>query len=123
MAKKPATDAAKKSGRAKKADAGEPASPEGAASAATRTLDSTAAEPAGNPSAPPSAAAVVRLRWPARCVRALSLLTLVLMLALVGVLWFVSDDAWWGTLLTYSPRMLLLVAPAVLALASLLVHR
>jgi vancomycin resistance protein VanJ len=59
----------------------------------------------------------------ARLVRMLSLVNLAVMALAVGMLWAVSESAWWGTVFTFLPRLPFLFAPGVLLLCSLLVHR
>lgn len=58
-----------------------------------------------------------------RLLRLLSWVSLTTILAATVVLWFVSEQTWWGTALTFLPRHAFLAMPALLLVASLLVYR
>jgi endonuclease/exonuclease/phosphatase (EEP) superfamily protein YafD len=72
----------------------------------------------GQPSA--RAPRLSRLR---QLLRLCSWASLTTILAATVVLWFVSEQTWWGTALTFLPRHAFLAMPAVLLVASLLVYR
>jgi endonuclease/exonuclease/phosphatase (EEP) superfamily protein YafD len=59
----------------------------------------------------------------ARLVRNLSLATFGFSTLAAVALWGVSERTWWGTVFTFCPRHPFLVPPAVLLLASVVVHR
>lgn len=59
----------------------------------------------------------------ARLVRNLSLATLGFCALATALLWWVSEQTWWGTVFTFCPRHPFLLPPAVLLLLSLAAHR
>jgi endonuclease/exonuclease/phosphatase (EEP) superfamily protein YafD len=73
---------------------------------------------AGQP--PARAPRLSRLR---QLLRLCSWASLTTILAATVVLWFVSEQTWWGTALTFLPRHAFLAMPAVLLVASLLIYR
>jgi endonuclease/exonuclease/phosphatase (EEP) superfamily protein YafD len=76
------------------------------------------APPAGPP--PADAPPLTRLQ---RALRLCSWISLATILAATAVLWFVSEQTWWGTVFTFLPRHPFLAMPAVLLVASLFVYR
>jgi endonuclease/exonuclease/phosphatase (EEP) superfamily protein YafD len=83
-------------------------------------------QPTTEPSAPaPSApqTPVRRLTLFQRALRVVSWLSLAGILAATGILWFVSERTWWGTILTFVPRHAFLVLPAFFLLVSLFAYR
>jgi endonuclease/exonuclease/phosphatase (EEP) superfamily protein YafD len=82
-------------------------------------------QPTSEPRAPstPPPVKVRRLSLPQRVLRILSWISLAIILATTGVLWFVSERTWWGTVLTFLPRHAFLAAPTLLLVASLFIDR
>jgi endonuclease/exonuclease/phosphatase (EEP) superfamily protein YafD len=66
---------------------------------------------------------VRRPSLPQRVLRILSWISLATILAATGVLWFVSERTWWGTVFTFLPRHAFLAAPILLLVASLFIYR
>ncbi len=83
-------------------------------------------QPTTEPSAPAQLAPQTparRLSLFQRTLRVVSWLSLAGILAATGILWFVSERTWWGTVLTFVPRHAFLVLPAFLLLVSLFAYR
>ncbi len=81
----------------------------------------TTAPNATAPSAPPAPAR--RLTLFQRALRVVSWLSLVGIVAVTGILWFVSERTWWGTALTFVPLHAFLALPACLLFVSLFAYR